>query len=98
MVIKRAIGRGDEVSGGQVGVMDIMTSGGASLQSQSPLQRTLDHSNFKQPDYRAAAVAEVGLAMVPGILVDGGGPLLPPHRAHILPIICGLHREESEWL
>ena len=93
MVIKRAIGRGDEVSGGQVGVMDIMTSGGASLQSQSTLQRTLDHSNFKQPDYRAAAaIDEVGLAMVTGILVDVGAPLLPPHRAHILPIICGLHR------
>ena len=45
--------------------------------------------------YRAAAaVDEVGLvmAMVTGILVDGGAPLLPPHRAHILPIICGLHR------
>ena len=92
MVIKRAIGRGDEVSGGQVGVMDIMTSGGASLQSQSPLQRTLDHSNFKQPD--TELLYEVGLvmAMVPGILVDVGAPLLPPHRAHILPIICGLHR------
>ena len=93
MVIKRAIGRGDEVSGGQVGVMDIMTSGGASLQSQSPLQRTLDHSKFKQPDTEFA-VDEVGLvmAMVTGILVDVGAPSLPPHRAHILPIICGLHR------
>ena len=38
------------------------------------------------------------LVMVTGILVDVGAPLLPPHRAHILPIICGLHREESEWL
>ena len=93
MVIKRAIGRGDEVSGGQVGVMDIMTSGGASLQSQSPLHRTLDHSKFKQPDTEFA-VDEVGLVMVmvTGILVDVGAPLLPPHRAHILPIICGLHR------
>ena len=53
---------------------------------------------FQTARYRAAAVAEVGLVMVPGILVDVGAPLLPPHRAHILPIICGLHREESEWL
>ena len=28
--------------------------------------------------------------MVTGILVDVGASLLPPHRAHILPIICGL--------
>ena len=98
MVIKRAIGRGDEVSGGQVGVMDIMTSGGASLQSQSPLQRTLDHSKFKQPDTDRVAVDGFCLVMVTGILVDVGAPLLPPHCAHILPIICGLHREESEWL
>lgn len=28
--------------------------------------------------------------MVTGILDDVGASLLPPHRAHILPIICGL--------